>query len=487
MNLKKSTDCYMRAIIVCLLLSLVASTAVHAQTAPTPETTFTETTVSGSDYLWTESNNWDVQVPLVTDDALIGNNQTAYYRASLEGGVDSPEFGTLTLGTSATMQYYPDSTGNAGQFGHGKSIYFNNGSHLEYTGGGNNSDHNFYILPGSTATYTPGTGNSKPRGTIQGSGDLNIIAKGNLDFRANANAFTGDLTIESNNGSIRQVSINGAGLGSGTTTFGDGVYLTTGNDDINDLGTVVLIGRGSSGYKYQAPQTAGANPSEVMGNLAIDSPSNSTPFLLTGGSSNSGGLRVTDTVTFQGTASTIEIKNLNQGYYSGAIRVDYPDIYANNLSFQGTGEWIIVGTRIEPGDGNGEEYAYGTVSVWSNGTVTVDTDVTFSNTFEAAYGFSQVGSGTLTIGDPNISGGIILSNSVLVYTTNANFSAGDYVEFIESDASFTADYGGTFNTIGDVEAAIGPTDYFRPNATATDNGSNFTVKTPPSGTVLLVK
>jgi len=260
-------------------------------------------------------------------------------------------------------------------------------------------------------------------------------------------------------------------FGTGTAIIGTNVRLLGSSNGgtankMNGLGTLKVVGGPNT---TQPKIDLGTGNNQTIGNLVVESVGTRTgtsPLLRTGVTNAVGTITVTNTVTFQGTASTVEIDDV-QTIPAGNSLV------TSNLTFTGTGSWTVMGD--------------GGISV-SGGTITMDVDATISNKLTAANGFTKAGSGTLTLGNPSgVAKEIRLSDGILVFATNANFSAGDYVLLASETASFTANYGGTFSSIGDVLAGIGPAGYFRPNAAAIDNGSSFTVTSPPAGSVIIVK
>jgi hypothetical protein len=452
--------------LIALLGALLPSTLL-AQTPPPPETTFT----AGSDNLWTNAANWNNGLPSNTvdnaslDDALIAADQTAAYT---QVGTAQPAFGTLTLGTNASFQFA--SSGSGSGAGLAGNIYLSAGSHLEYTAGANNSSQNLYVPASGSAIYTARSGFL--HGTISGAGDLNLRLNGNMgQMRNNGSNFSGNLNITAFGGTPEvgfaapgAAPVNAWGTGTATLEANVRIYWNNRGNALATSQTLKVIGAPGGAN----PKMRLTNVSDTIANLVVESPgvmTNTAPLLRTGTTTAAGTLTVTNTTTFQGTANTVEIDDL-QTVPAGNSLV------TSNLTFTGTGNWTVVGD--------------GGVRV-SGGTITTEVDTTIGNKLAIASGTILTGDGTLTLADPALTGGMIINSSTLIFSTNATFSVGDYVELIGEKPSFTANYGGTFANIADVHAGIGPTGYFRPNAAAIDNGSSFTVTPPPAGSVIMVK
>jgi len=452
----------------------------QAQTPPAPTTTFT----AGGDNLWKTDANWSLaDTPTASDNARINDGQTvAHDIAVLIDGAEMV-FGTLTLGASSTFQF---NAGNNLGFPTGSKLYFSNGSHLQYTAGSVNRNNDFYILPGASATITAP---QRLCGTIQGAGNLTMILTTSMELRSVCSSLTGNMTFLSNNSTARLLSPSFGGTigGHGTITIGDHVYLDSAGS-INSAVTLVLAGAGTSGYKWQTGNTW---TGVAVSNFVIDSPSVSVPLIITGSSSNPGGINASDTVTFQGTAATVVVHNASQAYFSGNPRGDVDDIATTNLIFKGTGDWTFIGTRADT------NMALGYIKIKSpGGKITTDANAAISpHSLKAPSGFIKAGSGTLTLGDQfGVATPITLSEGGLVFLTNVTFGVSDYVTFEVLGTYFTADFGGSFANLAAVTAAIGDTGNFRKSAgrgilTAKDNGdATFTVKYgPPSGTVITIR
>jgi hypothetical protein len=378
-------------IFTCTLSAVAAlvltATPAWAQVPPAPTTTFNQTINTD----WLNGGNWTPGVPTGADDAKIDDGKTAFYDQQVNG---DPAFGTLTLGVNSTLQF---KAGNNQGIPTGKDVYFSDGSVLEYTAGSSNRDPNFFVLPDADATWKTAS-NTFFRGTLQGAGDFTVEMSGTVESRVEAANFTGHLTYESDNGSTRHVSRLGrfggtTSVGSGGATFSDDVFVTQERGDrMHDDATVTFSGAGGSDYKWSS---RGGN--ETISNLIIESPNQSGPYLITGNGTNSTRVRVTDTAIFQGTAGTVEIESNMSGEFGGAARVSGVDIFADNLLFQGTGEWTIDGSLVTTNAGQAANYAPGSIGIANGGDVTTNTDATVNAAFDAPSGFTKLGAGTLTL------------------------------------------------------------------------------------------
>ncbi|MFK7850412.1 MAG: PEP-CTERM sorting domain-containing protein [Akkermansiaceae bacterium] len=378
-----------------LYFSMMLSPNALGQTAPTPDTTFS----ANSGNLWRTSGNWDNGVPTGTpstqtgDNALIGDNQTALWEQNVDG---DPAFGTLTLGENSTLQYRAN--GNQG-LPLESNVYFKNGSVLQYTSGSSNRNDNFFILPGASATFRT-AGSTFMRGTLQGAGNLDVIASGNIEIRKDTANYTGNLTFTNANSTGRRITLSRFGggsqrLGSGVNTIGSNLYLNADRaEKIPNSATLRLVGGPGANNQAKYRITGG---SETIANLVIESPTQSGPYLITGNNTNSTAVRVTDTVTFEGTANTIEIQSRMGGEFRGEARLSGVDINANNMVFRGTGEWTIDGSKNTGSSSQPQNFAIGSIGIEGGGDVTTLANVTVNAAFNADNGFTKKGAGTLTL------------------------------------------------------------------------------------------
>ena len=405
------------AIALVMVFALADQSSWAAITLPTPTVIF-----DGSvDDQWNTAGNWGgsaIPTPVSSADVKIADGKTASVNQYDVNGVDvdsssslptydQPYFGTLTLGENSTLKL---TTGGSRGFPTGSDIYFMNGSVLEYTSGNENRDSNKYVPAGVDATIK--VGGSMLRGSISGDGNLNIILSNKINPRWDASGMTGDVTFTSNNTSARKIENFGTWgsstqAGPGITTIGENVYLQQGRDDrISDTGTLKLVGAGGPDYKYYYSREG----DDAIGNLIIESPTQSGPYMIMGGSTNSGALVVNNTATFQGTAGTVQIEATMYGHYQGFPRASKVNINAGNLVFQGSGDWTINGTinttNSPPAEGTtySDGYVYhladfapGSIGIANGGDVTTDTNVTVNAPFDAPNGFTKKGVGTLTL------------------------------------------------------------------------------------------
>ena len=378
------------------VLVLTAASTWAVTVAPAPETIFN----GNVDTAWTNASNWSAGVPVASpgtpDDAKIADGKTAFFDQT---GTGEPLFGTLTLGVGSTFQLKAGS--NEG-IPTGQDVYFSNNSVLEFTAGSSNRDSDFFVLTGANGTWktTPGTFTFF-RGTLQGEGNFTVVMGANVESRIEASLFTGHLTYQSNSAAVRELSSFGqfggtTSIGSGGATIADKVFLTqTRGDRMNDLATVKFSGAGGAGHKWSTQ-----SGSETIANLIIESPSQSGPYLITGNGTNSTDVRVTNTATFQGTAGTVEIQSRMAGSFGTPLKArdSGVDINANNFLFQGTGNWIINGSKVTTGTAvDPINYAIGSIGVVGGGDVTTNTNVTVNALFDAPNGFTKKGNGTLTL------------------------------------------------------------------------------------------
>jgi|GEM_PF-1638021 len=400
-----------------------------AQTPPAPETTFT----NGANTAWTTAGNWDNGVPVATggspDDALIADGLTVYFDQS---GAGEPVFGTLTLGVGSTFQLKAGA--NEG-IPSGYDVYFSNGAILEYTAGSLNRDPDLYVLPGAAGKWIT-AGSTFFRGTLQGAGDFTVVMKGDVESRietASTINFTGALTYESFGGAARQVTRFGryggtTQAGSGTTTFSNAVRLVQETADrMHNSATIKLSGGtgGSANPKWSIQQ-------ETIGNLLVDSPGTltGTSPLLRGTSQ----LTVTGTVTFLGTAGTVEIDDSNTPPVDNTL-------VASNLTFTGSGSWEVRGD--------------GAIAL-TGGTISNDLAATINNPLSG--NFTKTGSATLTLGALSGSGSNMVSQGTLSFTNSSSISPYGTLS-VDSAAILNLNYVGTgsvlYLNLGGTPAAPG--------------------------------
>lgn len=386
------------------LAALIASPVALAQTPPTATTTFTGAT----DTAWTDGTNWDTGLPDAADDAWIGTGQTAVVTSAY---LDANPFGTLTLGENATLQL--SATGKTG-LPVGSNVYLSNGSYLQLTGGDFNRSVNLNVLAGATASFKPAASNSDTivSGSAVGAADsvLNIDITNATFFRARwSNAgFLGTINYTSTtNGrtvDLSNFAATNTAVGPGTTTFGDKVKVVLGGSNrMSDSATVKLIGGagGGSNVKFD-----GVNDrSDTIANLIIDSPTASTGAYI---NMRNGFLKVSNGVSFEGTAGTIDVNNnLWPSQYEAGL-----DVRGADLVFGGTGDWSLVGDAQLRVDGST--------------TITTNTNATISNYLWGSGTIQKYGDGTLTLNgnafNPNADG-----DGSVVFTGSFAVNAGELV------------------------------------------------------------
>jgi len=359
-------------------LVLNVTSALAQITLPTPDNIFT----NPADTAWTTAANWSNGVPDNTEDALIDDGLTAFYDADISGG--GIEFGTLTIGVGSTFDY--DSLGGGGQdFTNGATIYFENNSQLTISSGSLNSAIDYKIPSGSTATLRLTAGaHNRPRGTVEGAGNFEIELQGWIQQRWEAANFTGNMTFSSVSGNqyLREFggwSGSNQMLGTGTNTIENNVRIEQNTSHkVPDTATVKLVGAaGGNDEKWNV----GVDRSEAIADLIIESPvaASSAPYIY----SRNGYLKASSSVSFEGTAGTVEIDSafVPPSGYSSEF-----DVRGADVIFGGTGDWTV----------NGD------IEFW------FDSSTTISNTTNATIGteyfrgsgdLTKTGSGTLIMGD----------------------------------------------------------------------------------------
>jgi len=486
----------MRIPLSILAFSLLAALPAAAQTPPAPTTTFT----AAGPAAWGTASNWNSgagPVPTSTSHALIGAGNTA----TMTQANATTGFGSLTLGVGSTVQFSASS--NTG-FNTNANLYLNGQSTLQYTAGSSNKSNNFYVIDSGTSPATYNLGSTVFfYGNLYGSGDLDVIMNTNVSTRLDANSYSGDVRYLSNNGSARSLTfgnfVSANAAGSGTMTLGNGVYASSANDRIHDSGSLHLIGSGSSGYKWRVGAIPGDSISETIANLTIESPTGSNPYFVTGNSGNAGRMHVTNTVTFQGTAGQVDIRNDNGGSFSGAKRVDTPDISCGIFNFTGTGTWNITGSRTN----TTYDYDLGTLGLEDGGNIyggsilTVSTDTKISASLRGEAGFSKTGSATLTVtGDITQVAGLVIAeqgelaiagmlDGIMIaagasLNVGASDTAGDTLNptfpggfIVEDGTTFTWQYNGATTAGTDYDTIIADEFYLTGLTSITINGESL--------------
>ncbi|MDT8391024.1 MAG: PEP-CTERM sorting domain-containing protein, partial [Lentisphaeria bacterium] len=232
-------------------------------------------------------------------------------------------------------------------------------------------------------------------GTINGIANttLNLVV-GADDFRMRtvATNMLGHLNISTSSSDARiNLFNNYPNFGPGTTTLGDKVAAFWNQSSaVHDSATLVFVGGTGTNA---IPKMNIGNRTDTIANLVVDSPGTLTgtrPLL----SGSTGRLTVSNTVTFQGTAGTVEIDD-TQATPSGNR------LATNNLTFNSTGgAWTVQG------DG----------AIGVTGTITTNVDASIANRVNAASGFTKAGDGTLTLDNVSgIGGDITISAGTLAY------------------------------------------------------------------------
>jgi hypothetical protein len=402
--------------------------------------------------------------------------------------LDASPFGTLTLGANSTLQL--SAAGKTG-LPNSKTVYFSNGSYLELTAGDFNRSATYNVLPGATASFKPGNSGSDTivSGSAVGASDsvlsININNVSIFRTRWSCAAFLGTMNYTSGSNQ-RQVDLSNfatanTAAGPGITSFGNNVNAALGaSDRMSDSATVKLAGgAGGSNIKFNG----NADRSDTIANLIIESPvTNSSAYI----QMRNGFLRSTNSVSFQGTAGTVQIdNNLWPSIYNAGLDARNADI-----TFSGTGSWAVTG--------DGQLYLN------TSSTITTTNDATLSCIVRYDSGtLNKYGAGTLTL-DANNFTNLFNASLIRVYAGDMVFSGGvgsatnltGGVSFEDVYTSFKAAYDGTFADIAAVQADTGDGLFFhlgtgvKGSYQALDNGdSTFTVKARPipGGTIIFVK
>lgn len=459
--------------IVILTASIGFGVNLHGQTPPTPETTFNQT----SSTAWTTAGNWDNGVPTTTganpllDAAKIADTRTAVLA---QIAVNESRFGTLTLGTNSTLQY--QGSGSGGGTGLGGTIYFNNGSHLQYTSGNVNRSASYNILTSASAKWTYGNGDTIPGGTVTGDATTTFeLAQsgGNSYIRLDTTAFAGTLNITGNH---RFNFTNLMSLGSATTHFDNNARANANQSNrINDSATIKLTG--SSGSTNTAKYDMGG-ASETIGNFVIDSPTGATASAPTVRGSNANALIVSGTTTFQGTAGAVNIDSSLAALTNNVLTT-------GNMTFGGTGTWAVSG------DGNIRLNA-------ASGTRTITTtaDASIANNLTGTQGFTKAGAGKLTLSNANTYTGLTnITAGTLEYgvnnaistdgvTVNGSSAILDLKTFSDTVGTVILDGGGAINSTTGVLTSTADFDVRSGTASAILGGAVGLNKTT-GGTVTL--
>jgi fibronectin-binding autotransporter adhesin len=378
---------------VALVTALLGFTAASAQTPPTPTHTFNATTNS----TFGTNTNWiDSTLPLAGSHVLIADGKTA----TMSQTDANTLFGSLTLGVNSTINLAASL--KQGPIG-GSVIYFNNGSHLNYTSGDTNRAATYNIVSGATARMTfsaTTSGDSLPQGSLVGDSTttVNYDVVNLTNARWNASAFNGTLNFNTNlanNARAVNFSNNLNFLGSGITNIGTFVRVTASKSNLmNDSGTLQLTG--SSGGASNVKFDMGAN-TDTIGNFVIASPTGATASAPTYRGSNT--LTVSGTTTFQGTAGDVNFDSSNGTPSSHNL------ITTSNMTFGGTGTWAVAGDgRINLNAASGTR------------TITTNANASISNILVGTQGFTKAGASTLTLNGSaaNVfTGGIALNSGSL--------------------------------------------------------------------------
>lgn len=397
------------ALAAAALVMAIASPIAQAQTPPTPETTFNQTSTTA----WTTPGNWDNGVPdplnASLDDAKIADGKTA---ALSQGSLSANFFGTLTLGTNSTLNYASAGTNNGA--GISGQIYFSNGSHLNYTSNNHNrSDVTFNVLSGATAQWTIAGADSLPAGSFVGDATttLNFVQSGNSFLRSSTTDFLGTLNYKTNTTRTVNIQNNAATfVGPGVTNFDNNVRAVLQGAKLNDNTTIKLTG--SSGGASSAKFDMGG-VTETISSLIIDSPTGATATAPTLRGSNANSLTVTGTTIFQGTAGAVNIDSSLAALTNNVLTTD-------SMTFGGTGTWGVSGDgRIRLND------ASGTRTITTNANVSAS----ISNLLVGTQGFTKAGTGTLSLtGDlTNFSGNMTLSAGELFLDGTTGLGANNVV------------------------------------------------------------
>ena len=213
---------------------------------------------------------------------------------------------------------------------------------------------------------------------MQGAGNLNVFLEGNIFWQKNSSGLTGNLTFLSNNGSsARSLSMRG-NVGSATNTLGHAVNgLLDNSNTMPDSSTLKLVGGvAQNSPKMSMEHKDGADRSDTIANLIVESPvgltGSSRPLFKATDSNNK--LTVTNTVTFQGTAATVELDDKTPAS-AGLI--------TSNMTFTGTGSWTLEGDCII-------EITGGTISNAADATISCPLSGDFTNGVHVGHVAVQV-------------------------------------------------------------------------------------------------
>jgi len=396
-------------------LVFAATSALAQVTLPSPTSPNFDNDGGGGDGMWTNAANWDTDaIPLNTEDAKINDGLTAFYDADIGLG-GAIALGTLTIGVGSTFEYDP--AGDSGSdFTDGNDIYFANNSQLTISGFFN-SNFDLRVPAASSATVEV---NGRPRGTVEGEGNLEFIINGSwIQQRWQAANFTGDMTFTPSSGTRNLREFGGWSgsnqmLGQGNNTIGDNVYVdyTHADNKIPDNATLTLVGDGgSAAYKLNMARV------DTIANLVFDSPTGTADTIRR----NSGDtLTVTNTVTFQGTAGTVTINDLQAAPSGNAL-------VAGNMRFAGAGPWTVQGDGI--------------LAFTGASTITNDVDVTINNPI--ASSFTKVGTGKLTLGGLSSYDDTVTVSAGTLSLTNSSSVPVFGTLSISNSAALNLDYTGT--------------------------------------------
>jgi len=386
-----------------LAVLAIAATSTLAQSPPTPDNIFTNPASTA----WATAANWSNGVPTASDNALIDDGLTV--------DASSVAFASLTLGVGARLN-------TSTVFPSGSDIYFSDASYLDWNTGNGSAD--WFILPGANATNTM-PNDRLPGGTLQGAGNLAVLLEGNIFWQKNSSSLTGNLTFLSNDGSsARSLSMRG-NVGSATNVLEDFVNgLLDNNNTMPDSSTLKLVGEsGANRPKMSMEHKDGHDRNDTIANLLVESPvglTGSKPLFKATDSNNK--LTVTDTVTFQGTAATVELDDKTP---------DSAGLLTSNMTFTGTGSWTVQGDCII-------EFTGSTLTTTTNATIRspLSGDIT------------KVGSATLTLDNaaPTYSDTITVSEGALSYTNSSAVSPFGTIS-VTNTGTIALDYTGTGTTI----------------------------------------
>lgn len=351
--------------------TILVSPLAWAQPAATTTFDFGNSTTD-----WTDALNWDAGLPDAADDAWIGSGQTA---AVTSAYLDANLFGTLTLDTNSTLQLSAAAKTGLPPL---SDVYFKDGSYLQLTAGNINRSANYNIVAGASATFKPAVAGSDSivSGNVTAAADSEFTVRvaNMLRLRWVNTTNLGTTNYISDNGGAQYIQLTNFGgnnvhFGPGTTVIDDKVRIDFQTSNrINDSATLKLVGgTGNSNPKVQM----GADKSDTLANLIIDSPTGSGPYI----QARNGWLKATNSVSFEGTAGTVQIdNNLFPSTYEAGL-----DVRGADLTFGGTGSWALTGD--------------GQLRVDGSTTITTNTDATISNYLYGSGTIQKYGDSTLTL------------------------------------------------------------------------------------------